>query len=610
MARKHDKKKPRATRAKEPIGPRPISVDALRARAGSLSLSVEQQAAFAELLDSLAEVSHERDQVAQRAAELADDRDAMAADRDAMAAEVERLALQVKKLTILRFGKKSERLTSEETMQLALALEATEEQAKAKDPEVPHASAPSEPIEAPANSETPAAEPDSSTHNRSKKKRPNHPGRTKLAPHIERVLLPEVKVPAEQRACCACGTEMTCVTHVLHERVEYVPAKIVVHVEQREKLACKSSTCRKDITTAPRSDGEGPRRRAGASLLAYLVESKCDDGMPIDRLRDQLHRLGFDIPINTLYTYWTHATKLLRSVAEILRARVLADPIVRVDDTALPVLDKDHRSGIYKGHLWVFAGIGPLVAYTFTKGWSADEIAPYLSVIDGFVQCDDYKGYSTQITLPDGTKRMLVDPARRLGCMMHVRRRFHEALKLGDKRAARGIELIGALYEIERVAKEAGASVEQRLELRTDFSLPLLDAFEAWVDELTPRTLPRSPLGEALGYARQQRAYVRRCFTDGRFEIDNGLAERILREPCSGRKAYLFTGSVEAAHRLAGAYSLVQSCRQLGISTRDYLIDVLNKLDAGWPLRRIHELVPDRWAELHGPLAQAAHAQQ
>jgi Transposase IS66 family len=141
-------------------------------------------------------------------------------------------------------------------------------------------------------------------------------------------------------------------------------------------------------------------------------------------------------------------------VAEILRARVLADPIVRVDDTALPVLDKRHKSGIYKGHLWVFAGVGPLVAYTFTKGWTADEISPYLSVIDGFIQCDDYKGYSTRLTLPDGTKRMLVDPARRLGRMMHVRRRFHEALKLGDKRAARGIELIGSLYEIERIAKD------------------------------------------------------------------------------------------------------------------------------------------------------------
>src|SRR5690606_28130038 len=117
----------------------------------------------------------------------------------------------------------------------------------------------------------------------------------------------------------------------------------------------------------------------------------------------------------------------------------------------------------------------------FTKGWSADEIAPYLSVIDGFIQCDDYKGYASLVTLAAGTKRVLVDPERRLGCMMHVRRRFYEALRLGDKRAARGIELIAAIYEIERIAKDAGASADQRLDLRAFFSLPLLDAFDAWV---------------------------------------------------------------------------------------------------------------------------------
>ena len=596
MARKLGKKKANAKTSRSYAAQPCAQVDVLRAQARTLSFTEEQQVFVATLLGSLADAGRERNELAQ--------------DREAMASEIERLELRVKKLTVLRYGKKTERLTGEEVAQLALALGACEEEAQVPEPEVPHAPAPDEPVsDADAEADAPpASEPAAAT--KLKKKRPNHPGRTTLAPHIERVVLPEVRVPAEHRACCACGEEMQGITHVRHERVEYVPAKIVVHVEQRETLACKNSACRKDITTAPRPDGDGPRRRAGASLLAHLVEAKCDDGMPIERLRDQLHRLGFDIPINTLYTYWTHATTLLLRVAKILQAQVLADPIVRVDDTSLPVLDKSRKGGIYKGHLWCFAGTRPLVAYAFTKGWSADEIAPYLSAVDGFIQCDDYKGYTSQITLPDGTKRPLVDPARRLGCLMHVRRRFHEALKLGDKRAARGIELIGALYEIERIAKEAGANADERLDLRTHFSLPLLDVFDTWADNLSLRCLPRSPLGEALAYAKQQRPFVRRCFTDGRFEIDNGHAERILREPCMGRKAYLFTGSADAAERLAGAYSLVQSCRLLGISARDYLIDVLNKLDAGWPLRRVAELVPDRWARQHGPLSQAAHTQQ
>jgi transposase len=610
MTRKHGKKKKAeaATIRESGAAQSSAQVDTLRAQAGSLSLSEEQQAFVDTLLNSLAGADRKAYELEQQRDAIAEDRDAMAQDRDAMASEVVRLELRIKKLTILRFGKKTERLTGEEVAQLALALGASDEQARGPNPQVPHEPAPDEPVgddDAEAGA-APTSEPSAS--HKPKKKRPNHPGRSKLAPHIERVVLPEVRVPAEQRTCCVCGEEMKGITHVTHEHVEYIPAKIVVHVEQRETLACKNSPCRKDIITAPRPGSEGPRRRAGASLLAHLVETKCDDGMPIERQRDQLHRLGFDIPINTLYTYWTYATTLLLRVAEVVRAQVLADPIVRVDDTGLPVLDKAHKSGIYRGHLWCFAGTRPLVAYAFTQGWSAEEIEPYLSAIDGFIQCDDYAGYSSQIKLPDGTKRTLVDPERRLGCLMHVRRRFHEALKLGDKRAARGIELIGVLYAIERIAKDAGASEDQRLDLRTHFSMPLLDAFDAWVDQLSPRCLPRSPLGEALRYAKQQRPYVRRCFTDGRFEIDNGLVERTLREPCMGRKAYLFTGSAKAAERLAGAYSLVQSCRLLGISTRDYLIDVLTKLDAGWSIQRLDELVPDRWAHERGLLTQREQA--
>ena len=42
--------------------------------------------------------------------------------------------------------------------------------------------------------------------------------------------------------------------------------------------------------------------------------------------------------------------------------------------------------------------------------------------------------------------------------------------------------------------------------------------------------------------------------------------------------------------------------RLLGISTRDFLVDVLHKLEHGWPVRRVAELVPDRWASERGLL--------
>lgn len=498
------------------------------------------------------------------------------------------LARHVAYLRRLLWGRRSEKLTAEELGQLVLAFGGTEEQAATADPTVP----------------TPprlAEEELSEDADQGKKRK--HPGRTRLSPSLERIVGAPVHVPESERRCKACHAEMTAIGFVEHERVEYVPAKFVVHVEQREKLVCKA--CRGDAVTAERQAPAGVRR-VGSSVLAHLVESKCDDALPIHRQRDQFSRLGFDVPANTLYSYWAYVTDLLRPVAETTLSCVLGDPAyVALDDTSLKVLDKSKGAGSYRGHLWCFSGTTPLVAYAFTETWKAAEVAPWIQAIEAAIQCDDYKGYSSPVRTPSGEELgPLVPPERRLGCLMHVRRRFHEALKLGDNRATEPLAWIQRLYEIEALARERGLNADERLALRTEKSLPLLAAFEASVDSLLSSTTPSSALGSAVRYAEQQRPFLRRCFTDGRFEIDNGKVERMIREPAIGRNNFLFTGSADGAKRLAAAYTLVQSCRNLGFGAREYLIDVIDKLEAGWPMRRIVELVPDRWALARGMLTQ------
>jgi len=139
---------------------------------------------------------------------------------------------------------------------------------------------------------------------------------------------------------------------------------------------------------------------------------------------------------------------------------------------------------------------------------------------------------------------------------------------------------------------------DERHAIRQEHSLPLLDAFDAWVDERDLTLGKTGKLAEAVRYAKQQRVYVRRCFSDGRFEIDNGAVERAIREPAIGRKNFLFTGSTAAGLRLAAAYTLVQTCRALNINTRDHLVDIIGKLEAGWPAARLADLMPHRWPTL------------
>ena len=541
------------------------------------ALMPELRERVSELLSLCENLRTERDQATRRA--------------ETLEQRAERLALQVKRLAYLLYGRRSEKLSAEEIGQLVLAFGGDEENAHSAEPTVPAPVAPQEALGGAALE--PAGE--------GKRKRPNHRGRTKLSPLIERVVT-DVPVPDDERACKCCSHEMTVIDHVEHERVEHVSEKLVAHVERREVRVCKNNQCRGDAVTAARKPTLAGVRRAGNSVFAHLIESKCDDALPIYRQRDQFSRLGFDIPLNTLYGYWKHGTDMLAPVAGVTLSKLLGDDIVNLDDTRLMVLDTTHHKGRYQGHLWCFTGTSALVAYTFTETWEANEIAPFIAAIEGFIQCDDYKGYSAKMRGPDGGEYILVPPERRLGCMMHVRRRFYAALQLGDKRASVPVAFIRELYLIEAEAKTAGLDAAGRLALRQHKSLPWLDRFDQWVDDHDGKLLPSSKLAEAVGYAKNQRPFIRRCFSDGRFEIDNGKVERAIREPAIGRNNYRFTGSEDAAKRLAGAYTLVQSCRALGIRTRDYLIDVLDKLEAGWPMRRIGELVPDRWAIERGLL--------
>jgi transposase len=501
---------------------------------------------------------------------------------DAQRQDIDRLGVRVGHLTRLLYGRRSEKLSKEELRQLALAFGASEEQAAQEDPEVPHAAA-SESLTDDGKS--------------NKKKRRKHPGRTRLSPELERRVV-QTPVPDEERACQKCGAEMAPMGHQDHERIEYVPAQIIVHVERREKLGCKA--CRGDAVTAERQQVPAIVGRADVSVLAHLIEAKCQDAQPIHRQGEQLKRLGWSVPTNTLYGYWKHGVSLLEPVAHVVQSKVLGGYVVGIDDTKLDFLDEAERSKRWRGHLWAFANAGGMIAYAFTRNWKAEEVAPWLQATEHFVQVDDYKGYASEVVDPDGVQVPLVPPERRLGCGMHIRRRFEKAFKAGDGRAALPMELFRKLYDVEREAR--GLSPGERQRLRAERSLPLLDQLDAWVNAHKDKLRPTELLAEARSYAEQQRPFFRRCFTDGRFEIDNGDVERGMRRIAMGRRNWLFTGASTGAPRLAVAYTLVESCRRLGLPVDAYLRDVMTKVDGGWPMRRIGELTPEAWGQERGLL--------
>src|SRR5262249_24873679 len=140
---------------------------------------------------------------------------------------------------------------------------------------------------------------------------------------------------------------------------------------------------------------------------------------------------------------------------------------------------------------------------------------------------------------------------REVGCWAHARRKFFEAQKTDPEGALYALGVIRQLYAVER---DAAQQVDQqelarsefeavRLRLRQERSVPLLKSLGEWLEKQAAAVLPKSPLGEALGYARNQWAALQVYTTAGFLEIDNNAAERALRAVAIGRKNYLFFGS-------------------------------------------------------------------
>lgn len=526
--------------------------------------------------------------------------------------ENERLAWRVLLANRYRFGCSTEKLSQDELRQLYLAfggdaaIAPGEGELPVPAPQEPEQVEPGEPSASDTGAETsPAVDDQSAPAPEEPKKKRQRVRSMRVSDSVERKVT-HVPVPEEERRCALCGADKQSFGHVEHQLFTFVPAKIVVHVEQREKLSCKA--CRKDVSVAPRSEAPSVIRKVDASLLSKLVSEKCSLALPLDRQRRELARLGLDVPDKTLGSYWAYTTDLIEPVATATLSLALTSSLVGADDTHLKTLDKSSKHGVFRGHIWCFVGTtgtvgGPeTVAYGYTPSWEATEIVDWFSTIDGMIQCDDYAGYSREIEIEDeddsGQKKafVAVPPERRLGCGMHIRSKFHAALLAKDKRAAIPLQHFSTLYAVEEDCKDRGLDADARAEERRRRSLPVLDTLDDWVDAIHPKLLPKSPLRRATTYAINQREFFRRCFSDGRFEIDNGRVERRIRPFAVARRNFLFTGSVRGGERLAAAFTLVDSCLLFGVDPYVYLVDVIGKLESGWPLRRLSELIPQRWA--------------
>ena len=408
-----------------------------------------------------------------------------------------------------------------------------------------------------------------------------------------------IRVPDEQRACPACGKERKCIDHDPTEVIELIPAEVIVRIDQREVLVCVP--CEGELERAPLGDKVISGGIYGSTLVSTMLVRKYDHGMTLHRQREELLRLGLDIPSASASDQIAWITDLLCPLWHELQSGVLHARVMQLDPTSLPVRDKEHGFGIQLGSLCAYVGDQELVVYLYAStgrknGQRVGEVGP-----------EDFLAMRSGLTMADASnvfdKSFLRSDLIELACNMHGRRYFIKALDSGDTRAALPIAAYKRIYDIEEEA--AKLSEVERTQLRQSKSKPIYDELLAWCRAHKPHEPPKTPLAAACSYIINHHVALMRFLDDGFIPIDNGLVERLHRRPAIGRRNFLFVGSHAGGERAAIAYSILGTCRLIGLNPVAYLSDIVPTLARGVEHHELAALMPKAWKFAHPEAAMA-----
>jgi transposase len=504
------------------------------------------------------------------------ERDAAIAERDQALSQIDRLRHLLRQLQRAQFGRRSEKLDSD---QLLLALEDIEQAIAANEA---------------ADDKKDAV----AAKARAEKRRVN---RGALPAHLPRV---DVTIEPEDTNCPCCRAPMHVIGEETSKRLDVIPAQFRVIVTHRPKYACRS--CEQAVVQAPAPERLIKGGLPTEAMVAYVLVAKFAWHLPLYRQAQMLLAQGIDIK-RAILAFWVgYAAAELMPLYLRLRELILGSAKIAVDETVVPVLDPG-RGCTKKGYFWAIARDDrpwggtdpPAVAYSYAPGRGAVHALKLLEHYRGVVQCDGYAAYKTVADAACGEGITLAF------CWAHLRRRFFDIAKDGPAPiASEALERIAKLYVIEKTIR--GQSAGERRAVRQERSKPLVLALRAWFEQQLVRVSAKSLIAEAIRYALHHWDGLTRFLDDGRIELDTNIVERNIRPIVLNRKNALFAGHDQGAENWACIASLIETCKLNGVDPQAYFTDVLTKLVNLWPASRLDELMPWAWAAEHSTNKLAA----
>ena len=418
------------------------------------------------------------------------------------------------------------------------------------------------------------------------RKKPNRNGQDKITlPDDLPVETTFLDISDEQKMCQETGEPLVQIGVEVSHKLAHKPGSYYVKEIIRPKYAHPQRE-ENGILTADLPDSFLPKCRADESLLAEIVTKKFADHLPLYRIAEIFKREGIGISRKLLSQWVVRSAMALKPLYNEMLKRVLASKNIFIDETPVKLWETEKCKQAF---MWVVVGgceASPAYRiYEFKQDRCHDNVLDILKDYRGGLHSDKYGAYQKL------AERKIITW---FPCWSHIRRKFFEA-EAGDPSFRQWVlRKIRYLFMLERVAW--ARSPEERLKIRQEKEAPIIDEL---IDKIKSKLmdgkiLPKSKLKEAMGYFCGLIPYLKNYTKDAFSRLDNNVAERAIRPLAIGRKNWLFFGSPDGGEAGAILFSLVQTCRGLGINPREYLEDVMRKI-MGHNSQKLYELLPDEW---------------
>lgn len=384
-----------------------------------------------------------------------------------------------------------------------------------------------------------------------------------------------------QRVCC--GHEMSSIGigKTVNELV-YIPAKCICVKHCYEHFKCNHCHDAHCDHCAEHNDHNAfvatkakrlPLKNSlcSASLMAHIIQDHYEYSLPFYRIEKRMKELNVSIPRNVLVNWNIQcALRYFKPLVDTMHQRLLQAQVLHADETPYQVNKSDKK----KHYMWLFVTGDieeyPIAIFHATDSRSGEIPKDFLTRFKGYLHCDGYAGYHK------------VPNVSLVGCIAHLRRKFHEAAKatkgVSSKIANQALSWLGQLFALEKDYTDKGYTLEERCIARQHTSHPIFQQFKEWAQDISLGVSDKSLLGKAFQYLFNQQQKFDHIFRDGRLELTNNRSERAIKSIVMIRKNSLFADSVDG-HRANGiVMSIIATAKMNGLDVGKYIEYLLTEL--------------------------------